>query len=464
MRSIKLFIGALALLFTQLAFAQQDSVPFIKGNVNISITKGTIDCDFIMKSMPRIQDYVIRINSGMNIHNFKNLKAGNLLYFERDKNDTTSSGETLAYYFPGNKGKGKFLPQELQLKYVGMYPVITDTTSVEDWRGNIAFNGYSLRAEGLQSAWYPVLYDLKKQVRYEKVKYDLNINCADCSTIYLNGNPPVKGTHAEFKSDIPTQLVLFCGNYDFVGLSGAWLLNSGFDKVQQQQFGDMIKSFQKYYLQNLGIPYKGDIAYIQTTPTAKDYAFAFNADPTVINIGSGKYSLKTYFDKGGVDFNKHTTAHELGHYYFGTYLRPNSYFGPVINESFTEFLAFKVTKKLISDSAYTKQLNDKIRAMKNFQPLPVSKIRKEEDFRNRELYVYYYVPVVLLAVEKEVGEKAMWKWLRTMLNTPTDFTDYAFLEKTFMTSFPQKDAERIKAKYFDSNEALKNAVSEVQSK
>lgn len=73
------------------------------------------------------------------------------------------------------------------MNYLGMYPVVADSTSGymgSDWRGNIAFNGYSVRADGMQSNWYPVLYDISTRKRYENLRYDLNINCDDC-TCYL---------------------------------------------------------------------------------------------------------------------------------------------------------------------------------------------------------------------------------------------------------------------------------------
>lgn len=47
--------------------------------------------------------------------------------FNKSEKDSTSTGESIAYYFSDNTGKGKFLPKELQFRYVGKFPVATDT-------------------------------------------------------------------------------------------------------------------------------------------------------------------------------------------------------------------------------------------------------------------------------------------------------------------------------------------------
>ncbi len=443
----------------------QDTIPMLKGNVKISVLKGTIDCDFNLSNIPRVEDYVIRINSGMNILNIKNPQKGNLLYYEFDRKDTMSSGETLAYYFPGPQNVGKFLPLEIHFRYRGMYPVIHDTAkerSVADWRGNLAFNGYALRADGLQSAWYPVLYDMKAQRRYEAVKYDVTITCEDCNTLYVNGSKPVSAKSANFKSSIPQELMIYCGNYETSFINGTYILNPDFDKTQQQEFGKAVNEFKKYYETSLAIPYKGDITFIQTTPTATDYGFLFVAYPTIINVGAGDISLKAFFDKKRGGFFKPYIAHELGHYYFGTFMQPNSEFGPVFTEGFTEYLSFKAVRQLISDSLYKKTIGNKIKALSSFEATPLARVNSRKDFQNREFYVYYYVPIILTAIESEIGEKQMWKWMRTVLLTKTDFTNYAFLEKTLESSLQDKNLlERIKANYLNSDKSLQNAVEKI---
>jgi hypothetical protein len=97
--------------------------------------------------MPDIRDYVIRLNSGMNIRFFKDTKHTKPLHYDTDLHDTLAYGATMPYYMHENIGNpGKFLPNEIEVKYVGMFPVCADSVSgyqAQDARTNIAFNGYS---------------------------------------------------------------------------------------------------------------------------------------------------------------------------------------------------------------------------------------------------------------------------------------------------------------------------------
>jgi hypothetical protein len=446
----------------------QDSIPLLKGKVEISIKEGTLKCDFILSNVPRINDYFIRINSGMNVLNFNNLDAKALIYFDKSFNDTLSTGETTAYFFPGNKGKGKFLPHSIQFKYVGKYPVVTDTLkdySVEDWKGNIAFNGYSVRTDGRQSGWYPVLYDINKDVKHDKVKYDIEISCKDCNNIYLNGNLPVSGTKAHFKSDIPQELTMFCGNYKVANVNGTYLLNPDISESQIKAFAEITNSYKKFYEDKLNIPYKQSITFIQTTPTSKDNAWLFVSYPTIVNIGHGQYGMKSFFNKKTAAWFKPYIAHELGHYYFGTFKVFNSELGDMMSEGFAEYLSLKVAKKIVGDSIYEKKLIAKIKSLNDFSAISFAKIKSKSDYNSRELYVYYYAPIIFLAIEKEIGEDLMWKWLKAILEVKTEFTNYSFLEQTLGSVLQDKHKlEFLNSKYFNSDKSIENAKEILQLK
>lgn len=300
----------------------QENVPHIKGKVTISIKEGTFDCDLTLSEIPRIQDYVLRLNSGMNLLHIRSKKPNDFVlgYAKSDK-DSTSTGESLAYYFPGNGGKGKFLPQELQFRYVGKFPIANDTLqnySRTDWKGNIAFNGTSVRSDGSQSAWYPILYDAKKDVAYNKVVYDIELTCTDCSTLYINGNKPVKATSVNLKSNEPQEMALFCGNFDVADDGNIAILNPSFSKEEIQQLSNLVLSYKKYYEQKTSIKFDQTPVFVNTTPTSIKNAWLFVSYPTIMGIGHGKNGLAGLFDKATQNFYKPMISHELGHYYFGT--------------------------------------------------------------------------------------------------------------------------------------------------
>ena len=55
------FLSALA----PIPVLAQDTIPHVQGKVNISVQKGTIECDLTLSNMPRLGDYYLRLNAGM---------------------------------------------------------------------------------------------------------------------------------------------------------------------------------------------------------------------------------------------------------------------------------------------------------------------------------------------------------------------------------------------------------------
>jgi hypothetical protein len=463
----KLLLFFLVLLaVAQHSAAAQDLAPLLTGTVEVSVKKGTFTCDLVLADLPRLPDYYLRLNAGLNPLYFKSLDANLLLRYDKALTDTMSSGESLAYYFPDKTGKGKFLPRKLALRYTGMFPVATDTLtsySAEDWKGNIAFNGYSLRTDGRQSCWYPVLYDSRKDEALSKVRYDLQVTCRDCQQVYVNGSLPVKGPRARVRSDVPVELSLYLGNYKAVKQDSTYFLNPDISAAQIQQFGQMTRTYKHFYERQLHIPYKTAITYVQTTPTSKDNAWLFVSYPTIFNIGREQYGLKALFDKQRGEWLKPFIAHELGHYYFGTYKVFNSVLGDALSEGLTEYLSLRLTKELLSDSLYQQKLASKLQRLQDFHAVPFARVQSEKAYGSRELYVYYYTPLILLAIQREIGDQQMWAWLRTILTTSTERTDYAFLVRTLRATLTdQPQAQQLVARYFEDDHALENARQRIQ--
>lgn len=438
----------------------------LKGKVKLSILQGTIECDFVLSDIPPIKDYYIRLNSGMNIRYIKDLDYDNLLYYEKSLTDSMSTGESSAYYFPrGNDRRGRYLPKKIQFKYTGMYPVFKKDSSeysVEDWKGNLAFNGYSLRADGNQSAWYPVLYDITHDRMYGELRYDVEVDCADCGNIYINGNLPASGPRARLTSNVPYQLTIFSGNYQVVNIGGSYFLNPDISNDDVRRFAEMSNGYKNYLEKKTGIPYKGNPVYIQTTPTSERNAWLFVSYPSIFNIGRGEFGMSKFLNKARSDWSRSYIAHELGHYYFGTYRDFNSLLGDMINEGFAEYLSYKTVKALISDSAYQIKLNTKASAIRDFKPVPFGKVAAKDDYNNRELYVYYYAPIIFLAIEKEIGEEKMWKWIKQLLTTPAVITDYGFLKQCLFAALNDRQlTEQLSAQYFTSDQSTKNALDKL---
>ena len=98
--------------------------------------------------------------------------------------------------------------------------------------------------------------------------------------------------------------------------------------------------------------------------------------------------------------------------------------------------------------------------MRDFVPVPMANIRSKNDYKNRELYVYYYAPIIFSAIEKEIGEEKMWKWIKALLQSPSVFTNYTFLE-TALNKAVSDEARfgQLKEKYLSSGQSLQNAIT-----
>lgn len=451
-----------------LAFSQEKE-PQITGKITISIKEGTFDCDLTLSDIPQINDYYIRLNSGMNILHFRSKEPNDfLIYANKSQSDSTSTGESLAYFFAGNEGK--FLPKSLQIKYVGKFPVVNDTIenySRKDWKGNIAFNHNSLRTDGVQSAWYPVLYDIETDKTFRKVRYDIEIVCNDCNTIYVNGSLPVKNKSAHFKSEVPQELALFCGDYEYSNLDDTYILNPDMDKEQIKEFSSLINDYKKFYESKLNIPFEQATVFISTTPTSRKDGWLFVSYPSIYSIGWGDNGLKSLFNPKIQNWYRPFIAHELGHYYFGNYKVFNSELGDMMSEGFAEYLSFQLTKDVIGKDVYEKKISKKIDDLQEFKPhvIPFGRIKSESEYLDREFYVYYYAPIIFTAIEKEIGEKKMWQWLNTILNTETKFTNYDFLCSTLKSTIKNDQLyEKIKSLYFESSESIDNATAKIKKK
>lgn len=463
MKILKIIYALIVVLFISNANAQGE-IPKLSGKVTISVKEGTFDCDLTLSNIPPLKDYFLRLNSGMNVLNFHSLKPKDFLIgYDKSLKDTTATGEANAYFFPDNTGKGKFLPNEIRMKYTGKFPVATDTIenySKSDWKGNIAFNGYSVRTDGRQTAWYPVLYDVQKDREYSEIKYDIELACSDCTTLYVNGNLPVKATQSRFKSDVPNEISLYCGNFDFKNRGGTYILNPNLNDDQFTEFCNLTNSYKNYYEKKLRIPFGGAVTFVNTTPTSARNAWLFVSYPTIFSIGHGENGLKSLFNPKIQNWYRPFIAHEIGHYYFGTYKVFNSELGDMMSEGFTEYLSLQVTRDILGEAIYQKKMQDKLKELQGFDATAFSKVNSKNDYKDRELYVYYYAPLIFTAIEKEIGKPKMWKWLETLLKEKADFTNYAFLLKSLETTLQNKSQlETIKSKYFESDASVKNIES-----
>lgn len=452
---------SLFLLLLLVSFQVFSQSPKLTGSINISVKTGVIDADFKLENIPKIKNYLIYLNTGFNIQYFRNdANTQNFATLKEYNPDLTD--ESFGYYLPDNTGKAKFLPSALRFKYTGKFPVISDDKKASergDWKGNIAFNGKTIRADGLQTAWYPVLYDVDADKKYHAIAHDIVVLCDDCRSIYVNGSKPVSSQEGRFKRDDAVELTLFAGDYDFVEEGGSFYLNAGLSTSELKTLGKISSDFKGYYKGKLSLPYGENVVFIHTTPVSLEDAWLFVSFPSIVNI-SHKNGFKELFDDEKKSWFKKFLAHELAHYYFGTYRKFNSELGDMFTESFAEYLSIKLSRDLIGEQAYAKSLESKLAKVREKTFPSMQSVKSNADYGNRNLYVYTYAPLLWLALEQELGDDVMWRWMNKLLTTKTEMTDYDFMLNTL--GLVVKDDMKLKSmvdKYFSNPKAIDNAKS-----
>lgn len=454
----------LLLLLPILSFSQ-NQIPLISGKASFSVEKGTIECDLTLSEYSHIEDYVIRLNSGLNILNIQSLEPHNFMVgYRRSLKESVQTDETNAYYLPANNG-GKFLPKKLRFKYVGKFPVITDTLSTNhqryDWRGNIAFNNHILRVDGAQSAWYPVLYDVENEYDFTDIRYDIEIACIDCEKIYVNGNEPVVGKKAYFKSDVPREMYIFLGKYAIQKTKGVTLLNTDFSKDELKEFSRLNMQILDFLKDYTNISYKEQIYWVQGNITSIENAWSFVSFPTFTSCGYPPYDLKSTFVKDYKSASIYTTSHELSHYYFGTLKRYNNTLEMLFNEGFAEFLAIKYLQS--KSEGYQKFagriLEDKLEYINDeeFELKAMGELQEVSETNDRETYAYDYQTLVLLSIEKEIGAVKMKHWIQNLLKEDKAVSDFDFFKKTLKEAIKDdKKYSEVLTKYLSGSDTIKN--------
>lgn len=441
-------------------------IPHLKGEVKISILNGTIESDLEYSNLPKLTNYSIWLNTGLNIKYFRNA-ADDYNYYYDSYYDDNKRSEAFQYYFPAKDKKQRFLPNDFKINYVGKFPVINDTLRASnsgDWKGNIAFNGESIRATE-QSVWYPVLYDNENDIVLNKVTYDITINCEDCKTIYLNGSAPVYDTSANFKSDQPVSLIIFAGLFDFNKNKNTYFINTGITKEQENVLGSWTDKIVAFYQDKLEMPYGNPVTFLYSKPVTKNNAWMFVTYPTIAIIGKESYNVKSYFEPNSNKLKNYSSmesiSHELGHYYFGTVINPNSDLRWFFLEGLTEYLALQTTKEVIGEDNYKNKIEKYLNNIKDFTPKSLS-LLKNNDIDNT--YRYDYTPLLITALEKEIGKDKVWNWFRTILNSDKLVkTDYSFFKNTLLKSgVSAKQFADFEDKYILSQTAKENVINSVK--
>ena len=234
---------------------------------------------------------------------------------------------------------------------------------------------------------------------------------------------------------------------------------------QENEFGSWTDKIVGFYEKKLKMNYGSPVTFIYSTPITKNSGWMFVTYPSIAIIQSEKYNMKTFFDESTNKIKNISMmeyiSHELGHYYFGTVFCPNSDLRPFFSEGFTEYLALQTTKEVIGEENYKKKIESYLKRTKDFTPKPLSIVKVNEVDNT---YRYDYAPLLITALEKEVGKEKVWNWLRTILNSDKQVkSDYEFFKSTLLKSgITEKEFKSFEDKYILSENAKENVYNSVK--
>lgn len=427
MRTIALLF---LLLVSGTAFSQ---APNLNGKVEIDMKTGQITCDFMLSKIPNLgKDYQIILNKGFNIKAIKDSNNNTLKYSGYYAG--TMRGEGLTYT-PLFKDSIMVNPKQLHITYTGAFPIYTDTLNFVDFKGLIAFNGKTMRAAD-QSKWYPIIYDVKNDRLIEQVSFNIEVKTRGAKTIFVNGDLPKSGPSATFKSDLAIAPMLFIGDYEVQKTNGALFLNTNMNNKQLTIFEQNIVEMKAYYSKNLKIPYDTKNVFIEHEPIEKfnkGRSWGFVAFPTIAFAG---IKLGDMIDEQNSKLKDSTDypfiAHEIGHYYFGNVLQPNSTLFWFFLESTAEYLSVKASEEKYGKAFAIKYFAERGKQLKNFKAKSLNAIKDMNEISGT--YRYSYGPFLLRGLEQIIGEKRMFKFLSTSLNAKNEATDYNFFKRNALKS------------------------------
>ncbi|HEL4257130.1 TPA: hypothetical protein UM518_000548 [Stenotrophomonas maltophilia] len=414
----------LAPSLSQAASPEQLATPLTTGSVHLDIASGRVEGDACLSNRPADAQGHFVLNAGLNVARV-----------------TDDEGKPVGFdgwYDPGVDGEARVYTlaeptATLCVQYVGAFPLYPKHDAMGDFKGMMAFNGDSARFTE-QSAWLPQAFDPKARVRGSESRYDLQVDCRGCRFLYLNGSPAIEGTQGRFRSDNARPILLFGGSGPITHTAQVTLLNESLPTPKVDALSRVVQQVADVHARYMGVPLADRPTFLrmvtlnQAERDRDGSEWGFATWPTIAMSGSiGNVADSLLAGGEQAERRVQYVAHEMGHYYFGTLNRPQGPYYWVLLESSAEFLSIKALRQISGDAAadhYVARLQATVDALDT--PLPaLDAVDGHSDLG--EMYRYVYGPLLLLSLEKQVGEAKMQAFMRGLLAAPSP-KDWAELQ------------------------------------
>lgn len=410
-------VAALLVPATSLAaLPAQTATSLTTGSVRLDIASGRVEGDVCVSNRPAESMGSFVLNAGLNVARVTD-GDGAPLDFE-------------GWYAPGVDGEARVYtvtkpPTTLCVQYVGAFPVYARHDAPTDFKGLMAFNGDSARFTE-QSAWLPQAFDPRARVRSSESRYDLRVDCSGCRFLYFNGSPAIEGAQGRFRSENARPILLFGGSGPITRTAQVTILNETLPAAKVEALSSTVQKIADVHSRYMGVPLADRPTFLrmvtlnQIERDREGSEWGFATWPTIAMSGSiGNVADSLLAGGENAERRVQYIAHEMGHYYFGTLNRPQGPYFWVLLESSAEFLSIKALREISGDAAadrYIARLQSAVD--KTDKPLHAfDAIDGNSDLG--ELYRYGYGTLLLISLEKQVGEVNMQAFMRGLLAAPS---------------------------------------------
>jgi len=429
---------AVATLIT--AGARADSTPHLDGHVETDPRTGSIRGDLCVSNLPPMKQTVFLLNRGLNIREVRDRASSKVLDYDGFY-DAKGVGDATRYTVDGIGSGG------LCVSFTGAFPVYrvdAGERSAIDWKGQIAFDGHTIRAAE-QTRFYPVVLD-PAGAALEKVSYRLDVACTSCKTIYVNGAPPQRGPKATFVSETPHSLLLYAGDFPFAAKQSVYFVGVPVTDTDAEAIRAGVRSIAEAESSYVGAAYSGEpvfltFASVSRTRTIGRTSWQFVTWPTIALDGRVDFSTLLEEKDGRRVFPADIyIAHEMAHFYFGTRFVPRGPLKWFLLESTAEFVAMKANGVLHGDAAYVDELRKHVHeALQAGDITPLDAVTDAEQIG--DTYRYRVGPLLLIALEQYAGANVVQSLLHSfVVDSPTDEPSYAMFRARLEAAGAAKEA------------------------
>jgi hypothetical protein len=410
--------------------------PHLEGQVEVDPGTGVMRGDLCLSRLPEQETHSFLLNRGLNIREVRDRGSGKPLEYEGFY-EAVNEGDATRYTVEDSVGTRGFC-----VSYVGAYAVYrvdAGERSVVDWKGQIAFDGRTVRAAE-QTVFYPIVIDAATGAALSSVSYELEIACPGCPAIFVNGSAPTAGPQASFSSPLPRPLLLFAGDFPYRSAGGVHFVGATISSADANAIRSGIQTVAEAHATYLGVPYRDEPVYLTFASVSRDHqlgesTWQFVTWPTIAMAGRVPFSELLQEDGGRRVFVPgQGIAHEMAHYYFGTRYVPRGPLRWFLLESTAEFLALEAQRILAGEEAYARAVGAHLeKAVAAEELTPLDEVSEPGEIGGA--YRYQLGPLLLIALEGYAGEGVVRNTLADLVRHPpvTEVT-YPDLRERFLSA------------------------------